>query len=1359
MDILSLAYSNAYSQLRQKSISSLKRAEEKRQLLYNPDKLDKKVASVAQALSPSARKPRGGRGRTKIEAVDRVIPGDHPMKGFGKKLAIDFQQLLASDKMAAYDADEILQKLAIHKYITPDKETGKIPLESSYKYYRVKDAVSLFHPLGGGADTLAKPPGYDAWRKGENEKESRGKSIFPMHKAGPFSTTGPGEESIFASDEEIAKMATIGAALGGAAGAVTTAGLGAGPGAVMGGIAGAALEIAAHPVLALVHRSEWYKSRIHSDSILDKAKTVATDLALYTVTDKLMQVGLAKTTASAAKEIIEGLTSTDAKSVVKYGKNLAAAEDSVTDEAAARVVANKSAAHAAGVEDPAVDAAYDLVKTQIKKQKGKQLNLSHLIPSKESSTKSMGYAPSGEATAKDATAALNELNDEFFIDKVFQDPDGPVEGALKALSDQNAADYWKDKKLFTDKLKQDALAIMQGDSKHIMNMDATAYDLARRLADSARMEAAMSTEEKLAASESLKNMWQIAYGPNENLPPFLKVQLPVMHPNPELTTKIPMYFVEQLPRIDVSKTAAKNNSNLLKLFGIGAGAVLAFTAMPSDNAEAGMTSTMVKMAETFKKSGLIAEAVEEGQLLLNPENIQKGMRLGEKSIAAEFANNARKFLNRGAENNRLYNKMSPFQIFNTVMRQAKGLMLNPAVVKASYFMAEITNVDNTSKVLINILERGGVKSELGRIRQATKPLLDLAQDTFEYAYRKAEIKAIEKEAAEIIKTKYAKGDITELEDYLSTIKKELDGHKTRLKELEPRKAQYHKEHAAVMQDLAKDSPSVRIALALGGGEKKYPWLSALMTPDDQATAARVRSLLDVYKARFKARKLAVVENDFFPRQPDPRLLARVKYIDTTRVDAHAFARIAAQQGMVPSLTPDLAETMRYYIKDAESQLMNHDFWKAGGWKEIMYSPLVQNNEGLREGFRALHEGSMASVFGVADRLATHYANAEVWKRLFLSPSAGFKHSLKVFQTITSTNAELTIPSVIAASKNLWRHTLKDTALGAILGKFGIKASEQGKLVDDMFKSMIHVSNLRSLIVDSSIDIPGATMSGIKRTIDKVQDIGSTFINTAELFDRGVSVAAALGMSAKKGMTPDQAIYGVYSYILNNNFLSREFNPLWLKNPKIRALFMFQSTVFKMWERRAVMAARTGRVFTMMLGDVKKEIHAGNASEVLTQLRAVRRWIKTGENELKANLFVDGLTHETDFFGTPIAHQFVKDIAMAAGMTYGAGITANMALQHHFFHIPFLDPRDDRATLALNPAIQAAMRTWRERQYNDDDFIVTDFLHNWLGSNAVLPVTFNKAQRLAAGDIPDIYGDDSLSYLRYFLAIPTKDSGR
>ena len=279
--------------------------------------------------------------------------------------------------------------------------------------------------------------------------------------------------------------------------------------------------------------------------------------------------------------------------------------------------------------------------------------------------------------------------------------------------------------------------------------------------------------------------------------------------------------------------------------------------------------------------------------------------------------------------------------------------------------------------------------------------------------------------------------------------------------------------------------------------------------------------------------------------------------------------------------------------------------------------------------------------------------------------------------------------------------------------------------------------------------------GFHRTLtNKLQTFnryGSIGIRAIESVDRHHSVLAGWEMAAKRGMTAKDAYYGIYSNILKNNFLSGAGNPTWMRNPKIRAVLLFQNTVFKIFERRLWTALRAGKDIKTAIGVIKHQ----NIRETLKQVEEIGKYILGAEKELKQNLIFDALTATRDHMGTSVLKQAMTEAVLSGAILGGGGIVG-LNLMPQVWHFPLLRHGAKAPTLAVNPFLNAAFGTVGEREmaaeYDiDQDFMVTQFLKNWLRSTGYIPQTANKVLKITKNDIPEIYKG---SKWQYFFSVPS-----
>lgn len=259
----------------------LKRREERESLLSDSDKIDAQVADVAKEYSPSAKKFSMRGADTKVEAVEKGIPDDHPMKGFTTELQDAYRKALSDPELAGYRPKEILSELA-GRFAAPR-------LEPSMEYKRRADSslsnlFGLFGEDKSVAFPLSKvhPEIYQQWRSAKQMEEA----AAPREGAGYL-------ESIGMAAGLTAGIGGLIGAFGGPAAAAS--------GAVTGGIIGGLAEIPAYPLRQLIRGTEWYKAREASDSTWDKAKLLAADLGVDVVTGAGVYKGIGKAGLGLAK--------------------------------------------------------------------------------------------------------------------------------------------------------------------------------------------------------------------------------------------------------------------------------------------------------------------------------------------------------------------------------------------------------------------------------------------------------------------------------------------------------------------------------------------------------------------------------------------------------------------------------------------------------------------------------------------------------------------------------------------------------------------------------------------------------------------------------------------------------------------------------------------------------------------------------------------------------------------------------------------------------------------------------------------------------------------------------------------------
>jgi hypothetical protein len=843
----------------------------------------------------------------------------------------------------------------------------------------------------------------------------------------------------------------------------------------------------------------------------------------------------------------------------------------------------------------------------------------------------------------------------------------------------------------------------------------------------------------------------------------------------------------------IAKSKDRSKYSLVAgMMAFGLTAPVIYDHIAGNKAEAGWltvsASTLAKKAalvQTALEKGLISETVKPGQTVMGSTNFQRGIMADPTELKNLLHANARPGKGTGTQ----YALMSPFQILESLFKTGSGKMINAATNLASFVTAGSRTKDNALKVTANIFAEAGIKATPNQVREATAHLVPLGAKAVKHDIAVSLLKKAEERLVGYT-GKLAKAtkeeDVVGLNSTIKVTQEEITKLKGDIEGLGGAVKDFHDNYATTMQKLIADpvtGPNVRVSLALEDPTRTlFPWLPQL-SRNEEVAVGKLRGLLDQYQVRLKDRGIPTRDN-YFPHSPHPEMSKIYNAEVSDLIGGAPYQKFYSRTTNSRALLPDINYTMNHYLTDIEPRIQNHDFWKKSGWEAIKDSDLIKLNPGAKKAFDLLYEGTKPQAQTWGNTAARRYAEFEAVHKLFLSPSAGLKHLVKMTADIASVGVSVFAKSLPETTGFLVRSALNKTwgvnqnSIRSGLEKIGVKSNRFSRqIMDDYMDSAIMSGHVRKYMMDMGVESQEQIFNTAKTLWAKTQDVGSMWISLAELADRATSVSSALQMAGKRGMTVDQAMYGTYDLILKNNFLFGQFNPGWLNNPKIRAFFMFQATPFKIFERRFVMAERSLENVKQMTNSVSDVLGKGldkntsstikkmfGSAEGRAQLKQelfnIRAYMREGQSELKSNLIIDTLRQESDFFGTPILQQTVTDLLTVAAATYG-GAHAGLALADHFFHLPFLSTQSEagKPELAVSPLLSGVMKgyaAWKSRE-PEEDFLLKSITDRWLGAYGPLPKTLEKAVKLSENDIPEIYRKGGSSgHLKYLFAIPGKE---
>ena len=623
------------------------------------------------------------------------------------------------------------------------------------------------------------------------------------------------------------------------------------------------------------------------------------------------------------------------------------------------------------------------------------------------------------------------------------------------------------------------------------------------------------------------------------------------------------------------------------------------------------------------------------------------------------------------------------------------------------------------------------------------------------------MKGVVNKNLKLLKKKKLKSDdrqvaIAEIEE----ANKSLKLLKSAEEELSPAVRQFNKDYETTTQMLAKNNPAVRMSLAAEDTVdfKHRPWLKNMMTFEEMEAVGYHKRFMEDYAtevARVYGKDAIIESRPYIHHAFHPSW--RTKFINDELarlklgIKPHPpYTQMHSRSRYSRQMVPHIGYNTGRYIPDVEKRIQMQEFWGRGkkdGWYALWKSPMVQGSNALREFFQRIHNAGIPAADTWSNRSANWYSAIEVLRLLGYSTSVAFKHLFKIPGTwaqLGFTSAMKHVPESLQVFARTFAQGKRGKSLMAQLNLSGVKGEKAATdLVAKTFARQYGYMNT-IMDMDMSVNVNSTFETGLKWLNEK----GGVLVRGVEHFDRVHGILAASEQAAKKGMTAQQATYGLVDTILKNNFLSGTLNPSWMRSPKVRALFLFQNTAFKIFERRLV-----GGIKALELSKaVGKSVKEKGLRQSLKELRGVKQFIKEGEHEFKESIILDALNADRGYFGTPQSVQFMKEM-LIMGAIIGAGGVAGVDLWQHVNHLPFLKGHTKYPVLATSPIFNAMFdvkgnRAAAAKASKAPEFLMTDFLKEWLwqGKYGPYPQSVKKGMRLSNNDIPKRYKDSKLKYL-------------
>jgi hypothetical protein len=574
------------------------------------------------------------------------------------------------------------------------------------------------------------------------------------------------------------------------------------------------------------------------------------------------------------------------------------------------------------------------------------------------------------------------------------------------------------------------------------------------------------------------------------------------------------------------------------------------------------------------------------------------------------------------------------------------------------------------------------------------------------------------------------------EESINPFRNSIEESKKLLNEVQGKMTNYEPQYNQAIYELAQKYPSTRIALALDGDNLiKHQWLEPLISQEEKIAVGHYRRLLDEKIAPMieAVGEDVIKSKNFIHYAPHPdfdfnAFRNEMSEYTKSKLDIVPLAKLYSRSFGGKQMMPDIQYIMQDYAPDVFKRIEMIDFWKKGkpnGWYAHMQQTKNLGLEGPYEFLNSIRNGFAPEQRTTLNDLARHYYAFEAARLIALNPSPGFKHLMKLTANIANFGFIQSSQIIPVATRIYVKATGK-----SILEGLGQKVPEN--LEVDAYKAFTGYNNVTNMIQD--LDIAYEPKGLFAKLAQQVASKGGIIINNTERYDRGASFIGSLMMAAKRGMTAEQAIYSVYDTVLKTNFLTGVQNPGWLRDPKVRAMMMFQGTPFKILEHRMLLAANAGKGYSE------------SYRKIADQLAILRDDIKTGEANFKFEVLKDALSLENinkrkDVYGIPYNAQLIRQVFLTGSLLLGGKELLDWDLSGHLLHFPGIQ----KGEVMFNPALNAAIRA----KGDEDEFWLSNFFKKWMSSGPV-PAFITKGIRLSENDIPKIYRD---SKFRYLFGIP------
>ena len=731
--------------------------------------------------------------------------------------------------------------------------------------------------------------------------------------------------------------------------------------------------------------------------------------------------------------------------------------------------------------------------------------------------------------------------------------------------------------------------------------------------------------------------------------------------------------------------------------------------------------------------------------------------------------------------------MTPMGRFNLVARNAvtgegaERITVGLAPVELGYKMTVAqTNTEKAHEILKNMERIYNIDMGSPAVTKSILTKMAPIQDATELVFAKQQV--LEHTMVELTKQertfnkllkkgKNTDKDVATVQGLLDDIISKKEAIKLKLEDHAPFVAEAHIRIKGAYMELQKNT-ATRLALA---GEdtadfQRYPFLKGTLSENEKLYVEGYKDMMKHYGERIEAEGGKAINSEFFVHRSLQKTDAFIKgneelhkmladlniaNADIVLANSKFHSRTKYSYNFVPDIRYNSAE----YIAKAERTLAGMSFWKVdrpGGWDEVRKSGMVINSKKLTAVFQALDDGMRPVEATFMNKAADTYSKLEVIRLLGGSLSAPFKHLLKLTADANTYGVLPTLGTTYEAVTTASRNFVRNQSSKLVAGGF-MKAEtadslwKDKKFMDYVVQSQTSQKSMINYLSEIETGMGSPYRSRATKFLDGLSNAAGFGIKAIESFDRTMTILTGAKMSAKNGLTAQQAVYNIYETMLLNNFMGGALNSAWGRDPKVRAALLFQNTPFKIWERRIVAAMNAGKDLQTTFGIIK----SGKLEAEWQAMQKIKGDMKEGEYKFKAGILFDSITASRNSLGNSSTGILAKELISVGAIMYGSNEVFGVDMTPQFLHLPFIKTEGGTAELSTSPILQAVMKTAvGKKPYGVDDtdwdeenkpFFMSTFYNHWKGSSGY-SLFASKMGKINEGDIPEMYGSSVGKYL-------------